>query len=234
MEDLAAVPFTDISGKSSEQAIQYVACRQIMQGTDTNTFYPDGYVIRSPTTVTLLRLAEQIQMLPAEDTPSDEQTPPKSEEASDDSVTQEASDRVETVTFQDAAPDAWYTEAVSWGAGAGIITGKEDGTFAPDLRVTRAQLSVMLFRYADYIGLSPAAAGDLHTYRDGASVPAYAVQPMTWTLEQGIFDPLVSDTIYPQLPVSRAQFAQILVALTAYATQEPLATALAAQDSLEL
>lgn len=236
LEDLSAVSFTDIAGKSGENAIRYVACRQIMQGVGNNTFYPDGYVTRSATAVTLQRLAVQTQMMPQEEEALEAQPDTRQEEASvsqDDSTSEEAPAGEEPFAFSDVAPDDWYAQAVNWGAQAGIITGKADGSFAPDQRVTRAQLAVMLYRYADYIGLSPAPAGDLSAYRDGNTVPAYAAQALAWALEQGVFDPLVSDTIYPQLPVSRAQFAQILTALIAYSTQEPLAVEFAAQDSLE-
>lgn len=209
-EDLETVSFTDIAGRAGADAIRYAARIHVMGGVGGGTFNPDGYVTRSAAAVTLRRLAEQTGTLPAEE-----------------------ADGEADIAFSDVAPDAWYADAVYWGARAGIITGRADGTFAPDQRVTRAQLAVMLFRYADYIGLSPSAAGDLSACSDAGAVPDYAAEAMAWALESGLLDALVRDAIHPQLPVSRAQFAQILVPLVACATQEPLAVELSAQDSLE-
>lgn len=160
-------------------------------------------------------------------------------DAEDDAVLQNNKDSDGSLTdkkvsvFSDISPDAWYAEAVNWGVQAGVITGNSDGIFGPDQRVTRAQLAVMLYRYAVYVEKVSIPTTGLSAYRDTKSVPAYASDSLAWVLEQGLFDPIISDTIHPQLPVSRAQFAQILVALIAYTTQEPLAVQLTGQDSLE-
>ena len=127
--------------------------------------------------------------------------------------------------------DAWYAGAVAWAAENGIVTGNADGTFAPERRVTRAELAILLWRQAELLGSTPASSGDLSAYADGESVATFARQAVAWALEAGLYDALVTDTIYPNLPVSREQFAQVCVAFLAAVEGEPLAVELAAMDS---
>ena len=54
---------------------------------------------------------------------------------------------LQSVAFEDAA-GTWYANAAAWTAGAGIVTGDADGKLHGGRGVTRAELSVMLYRYA--------------------------------------------------------------------------------------
>ena len=126
------------------------------------------------------------------------------------------------VLFADVEPDAWYVPAISWAAESGIAAGGEDGTFAPEDRVTREQLAVFLHRFAAYED-GKAYDEALADYQDGASIPAYAREALAWALENRIFAGMVGDTIHPGLPVSRGQLAQALAALAAYSEEEPVA-----------
>lgn len=137
-----------------------------------------------------------------------------------------------TGTFSDVPAGKWYTDAVAWAVEARIVDGRSDGTFRPLEPVTRAQLAALLYRCA--AGDSQPADPQLTGYSDAASIPDYARIPMAWALENRIFSGMISDTIHPQLPVSRAQLAQVLVALTAYGSEEPVAAALTTQMSAKI
>ena len=50
--------------------------------------------------------------------------------------------------FPDVEASAWYSGAVSTLAGADIITGRWDGTFGPDLPITRAEFAAIASRFA--------------------------------------------------------------------------------------
>lgn len=52
---------------------------------------------------------------------------------------------VETV-FPDVPADAWYAGAVSKAVALGLITGRDDGTFAPEDSITRAEAAAILNR----------------------------------------------------------------------------------------
>jgi len=50
--------------------------------------------------------------------------------------------------FTDVAPDMWYTNAITWVAETGVVTGHGDGTFAPYDPLTRQQLFVLFRNFA--------------------------------------------------------------------------------------
>lgn len=115
--------------------------------------------------------------------------------------------------FSDVAEGAWYTDAVAWGVSAGIVNGVTEDSFAPARPITRSQLAAMLARFADYLGGDTAAAGDLSAYPDADYVNEYAVQPMSWVIENDLYRITVSGELLPNMPVSRLQLAGALVGL---------------------
>lgn len=49
-------------------------------------------------------------------------------------------------SFPDVKPSDWYYEYVQIASSQGIITGKTDGTFQPNDKITRDQMAVMIYR----------------------------------------------------------------------------------------
>ncbi len=131
--------------------------------------------------------------------------------------------------FSDVSAEDWFAPAAAWAAKTGIATGYEDGTFRPNLPVTRSQLSALLYRMAVREDAADHAAV-LEAYQDSGKLPDYAREPVAWALENRLFAGMVSDTIYPELSVTRGQMAQMLTALTAYREGDELAQAIT--DSL--
>lgn len=79
-------------------------------------------------------------------------------------------------SFTDVAKDAEYAEAVAWAKAEGIVNGTTSATFAPEAPVTREQLAVMTYRYAEAMGLSTAADNtDISAYSDAKSVSGWAL-----------------------------------------------------------
>jgi len=58
----------------------------------------------------------------------------------------------ESAGFTDVAADMWYTEAIDWAAANGIVLGYGDGTFGPEINITREQVMAILNRYAAFKG----------------------------------------------------------------------------------
>ncbi|MDE7243189.1 MAG: serine hydrolase [Oscillospiraceae bacterium] len=128
--------------------------------------------------------------------------------------------------YTDVAADSWYVDAVSWAYSADIITDSETGRLDALEPVTRARLAALLYSFAAPEG-EGAHDERLAAYTDGDAVPNDARLPLAWLLEKGLFSCMVSGTIHPGLPVTRAQLAQVLTALTAYRTEETVAVELA-------
>ena len=69
---------------------------------------------------------------------------------------------------------------------SGITTGYEDGSFRPNQNITRAQFSVMLYRY---LGLDAAKYADVALpFADNASIPSYAVDAIKALYTEGVIN----------------------------------------------
>lgn len=116
----------------------------------------------------------------------------------------------------DVKAEDWFAPAVAWAVGNGIVTGRADGSFAPHDLVTRAELAAILYRCADHLDYPTQNSGRLVGYRDGDKVAEYAVEPLAWALGNGLYSGLVTNTIYPDLRLSRGQLAQVLTAFQSH------------------
>ncbi len=84
--------------------------------------------------------------------------------------------------FTDVAEGLWYSEAVRWAYSNKIVNGVSDTVFGVNSNVTREQLAVMLYRFADYLGRDITAQADLSSFTDAGTVSSYAVRPMSWAV----------------------------------------------------
>lgn len=110
--------------------------------------------------------------------------------------------------FNDVAADTWYTDAVAWAAEQGIIKGYNDTTFGPENNVTREQLVVMLYRYAN---ATVKEGRDLSAFHDAADVSEWAVEAMTWAVDKGIILGRGNGQLDPTGLASRAEVCTVLV-----------------------
>ena len=135
-------------------------------------------------------------------------------------------------TFSDVDSEDWFAPAVAWAVDRGIAEGIADGHFYPDQPVNREQLAVFLYRFADCPD-GESDIGDLTDYTDGDRVSDQAARALDWALQNKLYAGMVGDTIHPDLPVTRTQLAQVLVALTAYDRGDDLAVELTDSLSVE-
>ena len=119
------------------------------------------------------------------------------------------------VPWTDVAPGEWYSNAVAWAADKGIITGKSDTLFGPSDILTRQQAAAIVKRYADWAKLKGKGGGTLNAYRDAASVAEYAVEPMSWCVENGMLRDVGDNRIAPEEAALRGQVAVMISQLSA-------------------
>ena len=113
--------------------------------------------------------------------------------------------------FDDVASDAWYADAVNWAASTGIVAGFGNGIFGPDEPITREQLAVIIYRYAQFKGAVVPVSGDLSAFNDGDDVSDWAADAMTWAVQTGLIAGMGNNTLSPQGTATRAQVATILM-----------------------
>lgn len=118
--------------------------------------------------------------------------------------------RAPEASFSDVPASAYYGEAVAWAAGQGVAEGFPDGTFRPDLPVSRQQLAAILWRYAGLERADSGARASLRGFSDGAEVSAYAREAMSWALAEGILQGTKDGALQPQGRAARGQTAVLL------------------------
>ena len=112
--------------------------------------------------------------------------------------------------FQDVAPDQYYAKPVAWAAANGVVSGFSDTVFGPDRVITREQMAMILYRYAQYKGLDVSGRADLSRYDDADQISGYAQEAVAWANHEGLITGVDSRTILPGGSATRAQVAAIL------------------------
>lgn len=112
--------------------------------------------------------------------------------------------------FTDVAPNMYYTKAVNWANEAGIVSGYTATQFAPDASITREQMAVMMFKYAQYLGLDTTARANIYTFSDANKVSAYATNALSWAIAKGLISGMTPTTLAPQNSATRAECAAIV------------------------
>ena len=134
--------------------------------------------------------------------------------------------------FQDVPDGHWASDAVDYVVEKGLFNGTSATTFSPDSGMTRAMLTVVLYRYAG----SPAVTGTVASETPFQDIPegAYYGDAVVWAYQNDIFpDWIVSQdggdhnrtTFAPDSPTPRMDFAQMLYQFSLYLTGEAPAEA---------
>ncbi len=115
--------------------------------------------------------------------------------------------------FSDVDSNGYYATAVNWGASKGIVSGYQNGTFGVGDNVTREQLVLFFYRYANYIGANTSVTTNANYWRnkysDFDSVSDWAQTAVIWALEKGIISGKQGLYIDPQGNAERCQVAVI-------------------------
>ena len=175
-------PFTDVAeGAWYYDAVAYAWENDLMTGTSAATFAPGVTTDRAMLATLLWRL---------EGSPSVDYL----------------------MDFDDVAEGLWYSEAVRWAASEGVVNGVGDGgSFAPTGAITREQMAVMLYRYAQYKDYDVTGSADLSGYADADSVSSWAQYAVAWAVDAGLISGVGNNTLNPQGSATRAEIATILM-----------------------
>lgn len=174
-------PFTDVSTDDwFYDSVAYVCQNNLFQGMSDTEFGPGETSTRAMVVTVLWRL---------EGSPSYENAP---------------------AAFSDVETGQWYSDAVAWAVENDIVVGYDDNTFKPFAAITREQLATILYRYADYSGVSTAASDDLGSYTDASTIQSYARDAVAWAVGSGIISGMTESTLEPGGSAIRAQLATML------------------------
>lgn len=111
--------------------------------------------------------------------------------------------------FTDVEDWYYYAGAAAWAEETGVANGLGDGSFGGGNVVTREQLAVFLYRYAQQHDLE-IANGVLDIYPDQDQISAWAQEGMAHAVGAGLITGVADGTLVPRGAATRAQLAVIL------------------------
>ena len=114
--------------------------------------------------------------------------------------------------FSDVQADAWYAEAVGWAASNKVVTGYADGTFRPNVAVTREQAAAILYRYAQSKGIDVSVGENTNilSYVDVQQASEYAIPALQWAVGAGVLNGKNGGRLAPTGTATRAEIAAIM------------------------
>lgn len=161
-------------------AVKFVFDKNLMNGVSEDDFAPSMSLSRAMAVTILYRLAGEPEVKNAKN------------------------------VFSDAQEGSWYLKAVLWANENGIVNGMGDGTFMPDLDITREQLAAVMYRYCEFCKYDTKTEKDLSDYKDADRVSDYAVKALSWANENGIVNGS-DNLLMPSDNATRAQTAAIIM-----------------------
>ncbi|SFA96740.1 S-layer homology domain-containing protein [Cohnella sp. OV330] len=150
--------FADTAGSFAVNDIAYLAARGILDGVGQNVFAPKRSVTRADLTVMLARIAGADL----------------------------AAYQGKASGFNDVKSGDYFAGAVAWAVDSGIVSGTSAGRFDPRAALPRADLAVMLVKFAAAQGIALPSAQASATFTDAAAIPAYASQAVEVVQRAGI------------------------------------------------
>ncbi len=113
--------------------------------------------------------------------------------------------------FNDVESGRWYTDAVVWASGNGIVNGMSPDEFAPYDDVTREQMAAMLYRYDRFCGYDVSVMSDgLSAYEDCSLIDRWAYDSMNYCVDRGILNGVTPVALNPLGCLTRAELAAVL------------------------
>ncbi|MCR5482257.1 MAG: S-layer homology domain-containing protein, partial [Clostridia bacterium] len=177
--------FSDVaSGSWYADNVSWVSSREIMQGTGKG-FQPNATMSRSMLTETLFKL---------------------------DGAEAEAESAANS-SFGDVKATDWFSNSVNWIVSNGIAKG-QGNNFGANKPITREELSVMIYNYADFKGYDTTVKDEVQGFKDETSISSWATKQLIWAVQNdiltGTYDADGNLILDPQGLATRAQVSAII------------------------
>lgn len=169
--------FEDVSSHHwAADAVRFTSSHELFQGNGRGQFQPNESMTRSMM-VTLLYNLEQ-------------------GEADDGSAASE---------FTDVPDNQWYSDAISWAARTGLVSGYPNGNFGVNDKITREQMAILFYRYSG----SPDVTGTLD-FDDAGDCSSLARDALIWAQQNKVMQGN-NGKINPKGEASRVEVAQLMM-----------------------
>ena len=114
--------------------------------------------------------------------------------------------------FDDVQAGSWYAPYVNWAAASGIISGTSATTFEPAAEISRQDMAVMLYNYAQQAGVQLEQT-KVTPFTDEGSIAAYALPAVQALHNAGVISGMPDGSFQPQATTTREQACVVLCAL---------------------
>ena len=118
-----------------------------------------------------------------------------------------------TGKFTDVPADVWYAPYVSWAAENGVVYGVSDTAFAPGADISRQDMAVMVYRYAECFGIRLGTDVPPVTFADTGDIAAYALPAVQALQRAGVISGMPDGSFRPREHMTREQACVVLSAL---------------------
>lgn len=110
----------------------------------------------------------------------------------------------------------WAQPFIKQAVSAGVVSGFQDGTFRPDRKISRAELTVMIVRA---LGLTLEKQGSL-PFADAAQIPAYAIPYAAAAAKYGLIEGVDGNRFGADAPATRAEAITLVLRAVDYAAKK--------------
>ncbi|KGX91266.1 S-layer homology domain-containing protein [Pontibacillus marinus] len=176
--------FSDIEDTWNQETIEKLASKYIIQGKLDGTYAPKDHIKRSEFTTLISRALGLVD---------------------------------EEVDFEGMFPDVkegkWYANHVEAAVDAGIIQGREDGTFDPDSYVTRNETAAMIKRAMDFVSYDKSELNqdkEVTKYEDYDQIAKWSRDNVELLLQAEIMSGRGNGNFDPYGDINRAEMAKVL------------------------
>ena len=114
--------------------------------------------------------------------------------------------------FDDVQAGSWYAPYVNWAAASGIVSGTSATTFDPAAEISRQDMAVMLYNYAQQAGVQLDQT-TVTPFTDEGSIAAYALPAVQALHSAGVISGMPDGSFQPQATTTREQACVVLCAL---------------------
>lgn len=181
----AVVPYTEVFNdinnvQWARQAINAMAARDIIKGTEADTFLPNEQIKRADFLALLIR-AQSFEDLNGDQT-----------------------------MFSDVPEDAYYFKELAIAKRLGIVTGYSDKMFHPDSYISRQEMMVLAARTLNVAGKTLSTEDVVNHFTDADSISEYAQESIATLVNSGIVKGMSNGQIALNKSSTRAEAALIV------------------------
>lgn len=114
------------------------------------------------------------------------------------------------MTFSDVEAGKWYSNAIEWAYRNEYAAGMGEGIFGRKNDVSREQIAMFLYTYAEKNGVDVSDRADITGYDDYSRIHEYAQNALSWAVAKELISGTGETTLAPRSSASRAEIALIV------------------------